>query len=57
MNNGKLEAIYAWEAGSRSWRRYLPGVNIPGLNTLTRLPGGQTVWILAGEDFSLILPV
>jgi len=56
VDSGKLGAIYAWEADSESWRRYLPGVDIPGLNTLTRLPGGQIIWVLAIEGFSLTLP-
>ena len=56
VDNGKLTAIYAWDANSRTWRRYLPGIDIPGLNTLTELTAQQTIWILASERFLLTLP-
>jgi len=57
VDDGKLMAVYAWdpERGGR-WRRYLAGVNIPGLNTLTELTGGQTVWILATQRVVVTLP-
>jgi uncharacterized protein YkwD len=56
VDNGKLTAIYAWDANSGTWRRYLPGIDIPGLNTLTELTAQQTIWILASERFLLTLP-
>ena len=57
VDDGKLMAIYAWDPdGGGRWRRYLPGVNIPGLNTLTELAGDQTVWILATQKLEVTLP-
>jgi uncharacterized protein YkwD len=56
VDDGKLMAIYAWEPDAGTWRRYLPGIDIPRLNTLTRLTGEETIWILASERFSLTLP-
>jgi len=56
VDNGKLMALYAWEADRGTWRRYLPGVDIPGLNTLTELTDHQAIWILASERFLLTLP-
>jgi uncharacterized protein YkwD len=56
VDNGKLMALYAWEADRGTWRRYLPGVDIPGLNTLTELTDQQAIWILASERFLLTLP-
>jgi hypothetical protein len=56
VNNGKLRAIYAWDEGRGTWRRYLPGVDIPGLNSLTELTEQQAIWVLASEGFSLTLP-
>jgi hypothetical protein len=55
-DSSKLTAIYAWDANRRTWQRYLPRVDIPGLNTLTELTDQQIVWILANERFSLTLP-
>jgi uncharacterized protein YkwD len=56
VDNGKLVAIYAWDVDSGAWRRYLPGIDVRGLNTLTELTGHQDVWILAREGFVLTLP-
>jgi uncharacterized protein YkwD len=56
VGNGKLMAIYAWDGDGETWRRYLPGIDIPRLNTLTELTDQQAVWILASERFSLTLP-
>jgi uncharacterized protein YkwD len=56
VDNGKLRAIYAWDANWGTWRRYLPGIDIRGLNTLTQLTSQQTIWILASERFLLTLP-
>jgi uncharacterized protein YkwD len=56
VDDGKLTAIYAWDSGRGIWRRYLPGIDIPRLNTLTELPDEGTIWILASERFSLTLP-
>jgi uncharacterized protein YkwD len=56
VDDGKLMAIYAWDPDSGIWRRYLPGIDIPRLNTLTRLPDDETIWVLASERFSLTLP-
>jgi len=56
VGNGKLMAIYAWNGDNGTWRRYLPGIDIPRLNTLTELTDQQAVWILASERFSLTLP-
>ena len=56
VDDGRLLAIYAWDQASGVWRRYLPRVGIPGVNTLTEMHGGQTVWILAGRPVVLTLP-
>lgn len=56
VDNGKLTAIYAWDEGRGIWRRYLAGIDIPGLNSLTELTDQQAIWILATEGFSLTLP-
>jgi hypothetical protein len=56
VDNAKLMAIYAWDAGRGTWRRYLPGVDIPRLNTLTELTDQQAIWILASGRFLLTLP-
>ena len=56
VDNGKLTAIYAWDEGRGIWRRYLAGIDIPGLNSLTELTDQQAIWILASEGFSLTLP-
>jgi uncharacterized protein YkwD len=56
VDNGKLMAIYAWDADRGIWRRYLPGIDIPRLNTLTELTDQQAIWILASERFLLTLP-
>jgi len=53
---GYLLAVYAWDEGSGAWRRYLPGVGVPGLNTLTEVDPNQTVWILATRPVVLKLP-
>jgi len=57
VNDGCLLAIYAWDQGSRVWRRYLPGVGIPGVNTLTEMDANQTLWILAMRPVVVTLPV
>ena len=57
VDDGKLTAIYAWEAHTETWRRYLPQIDIPGLNTLTQLTDQQTIWILASQGLSLTLSV
>ena len=56
VDSGKLTAVYAWDDDRRTWRRYLPGIDIPGLNSLTDLTDQQAIWILATEGFSLTLP-
>ena len=56
VDDGRLLAMYAWDQGSGVWRRYLPRVGIPGVNTLTEMRAGQTVWILAGRPMVLTLP-
>jgi len=56
VDNGKLMAIYAWDDDRGTWRRYLRGIDIPGLNTLTELTDQQTIWILASGRFLLTLP-
>ena len=56
VDNGKLMAIYAWDDDRGTWRRYLPAIDIRGINTLTELTDQQTVWILANERFLLTLP-
>jgi uncharacterized protein YkwD len=56
VDSGKVMAIYAWDDDRGTWRRYLPGVDIPGLNTLTELTDQQAIWILARERFLLTLP-
>jgi uncharacterized protein YkwD len=56
VNDGSLLAVYAWDQGSRVWRRYMPGVDIPGLNTLTQMSAGQMVWVLATRQTVLRLP-
>ena len=45
--DGYLLAVYAWDQTSRAWRRYLPGVGVLGVNTLTEVGANETVWILA----------
>ena len=56
VNDGYLTAVYAWDQGNRAWRRYLPGVDIPGVNTLTQVGADQTVWILTTQRAVLRLP-
>jgi uncharacterized protein YkwD len=56
VDNGKLMAIYAWDEDKGTWRRYLRGIDIPGLNTLTELRDQQPIWILASGRFLLTLP-
>ena len=56
VNGGYLLAVYAWDQGSRVWRRYLPGVDIPGVNTLTEMRSNEIVWILAARPAVLRLP-
>jgi hypothetical protein len=56
VDSGKFSAIYALDEGRGVWRRYLPGVDIPGLNSLTELTEQQAIWVLASEGFSLTLP-
>ena len=56
VNDGYLLAVYAWDQGSRGWQRYLPGVDIPGVNTLTEVGANQTVWILTARPAVLRLP-
>jgi hypothetical protein len=56
VDNGKLMAIYAWDDDRGTWRRYLPGIDIPGLNTLTELTDKEAIWVLASEKFLLTMP-
>jgi uncharacterized protein YkwD len=56
LNDGYLLAVYAWDQGNRVWQRYLPGVDIPGVNTLTEVGANQTVWILTTHRAVLRLP-
>ena len=56
VNGGSLLAVYAWDQGSRVWRRYLPGIDIPGVNTLTEMRASEIVWILAAHPVVLRLP-
>ena len=56
MNDGSLLAVYAWDQGDRVWQRYLPGVDFPGVNTLTKVGANQTVWILTTRRAVLRLP-
>lgn len=39
-----VEAVWAWDAASQSWRSFTPGA-LPILNTLTTLEPGQVFWI------------
>jgi uncharacterized protein YkwD len=55
--DGDLLAVYAWDQGSRSWRRYLPGLAVLGVNTLTEVGANQTVWILATRHVVVTLSV
>jgi hypothetical protein len=57
VHDGSVLAVYVWEQGSRVWRRYVPGVDMPGLNTLTEMRSGQVVWVLATRQTVLRLPV
>ncbi|MGQ9573648.1 MAG: hypothetical protein ACUVV3_10800 [Dehalococcoidia bacterium] len=50
-------AVYAWDADKGAWRRYLPDIDIPGLNTLIEVAEEQTIWILASERLSVTLPI
>jgi len=56
VNDGYLLAVYSWDQGSGVWHRYLPGVGIPGVNTLTEVGANQTVWILTTHRAVLRLP-
>jgi hypothetical protein len=56
VNDGSLLAVYAWDQGDRVWQRYLPGVDFPGMNTLTEVGANQTVWILTTRRAVLRLP-
>jgi len=56
VNDSYLLAVYAWDEGNRVWRRYLPGVDVLGVNTLTEVGPNQTVWILATRRAVLRLP-
>jgi uncharacterized protein YkwD len=56
VNDGYLLAVYAWDQGNRVWQRYLPGVDIPGVNTLTEVGANETVWILTTRRAVLRLP-
>jgi len=56
VNDGYLLAVYAWDQGSRVWLRYLPGIDIPGVNTLTEVGADQTVWVLTARHAVLRLP-
>jgi len=55
-NDSCVLAAYAWDLGNRVWRRYLPGVDVLGVNTLTEVGPNQTVWILATHRAVLRLP-
>lgn len=57
VDDGCLLAVYAWDRGAGVWRRYLPGVGIPEVNTLAEVGAGQTVWILAARPVVLKLAV
>jgi hypothetical protein len=57
LESEKLKAIYAWDAEDGRWRRCLPGIGIPELNTLRELAVDQTVWVLAIKRFQVVLPV
>jgi uncharacterized protein YkwD len=56
VNDGSLLAVYAWDQGNRVWRRYLPGVDVLGVNTLTEVGPNQMLWILATHRTVLRLP-
>lgn len=56
VESGKVRAIYAWDAEHGRWRRCLPAITIPELNTLHELPVDQMVWVLASKRFQLTLP-
>jgi hypothetical protein len=55
--DGDLLAVYSWDQSSRSWRRYLPGLAVLGVNTLTEVGANQTVWILATRHVVVTLSV
>jgi len=55
-NDSYVLAIYGWDQGNRAWRRYLPGVNVLGVNTLTEVGPNQMLWILATHRAVLRLP-
>jgi hypothetical protein len=56
LSDGYLLAVYAWDQGNRVWRRYLPGVDVLGVNTLTEVGANETVWVLATRRAVLRLP-
>jgi uncharacterized protein YkwD len=56
VNDSYLLAVYAWDQGNRVWRRYLPGVDILGVNTLTEVGADETVWVLTTRRAVLRLP-
>ena len=56
LNDGYLLAVYAWDQGNRVWRRYLPGMDVLGVNTLTEVGANETVWVLVTRRAVLRLP-
>ncbi len=56
LNGGYLLAVYAWDQSNRVWRRYLPGVDVLGVNTLTEVGANETVWVLTTRRAVLRLP-
>jgi len=51
-----LLAVYSWDKVNRVWRRYLPRVDVLGVNTLTEVGADETVWVLTTRRVVLRLP-
>jgi hypothetical protein len=56
LNDSYVLAVYAWDQGNRVWRRYLPGVGVLGVNTLTEVSANEIIWVLATRRAVLRLP-
>lgn len=55
--SASVEAVWAWDSPSQSWRSFTPGA-LPILNTLTTLEPGQVFWIrLRGGALEWVQPI
>jgi hypothetical protein len=53
-NESEVAAIYSYDPATGTWSRFIPGV--PGGNSLNRLDGGKTYWVLAKRGFTMTVP-